>query len=197
MSPFPNLIQIRNKSILLTSVSESPPSYISQYPPEFSDTYVKATSFVGFNFTPWRTTDPSKLLIGDSTNNCWNSDEDAIVNQRFHIDLGSAKIIQRIYYENFHKFGGITTKGANNFTLWGSHSAESFAELTYGVDTGWIQITSSQNTFDIHVASDQTDPKFITLTNSTAYRYYAFKFADNHSGSDYMSVRRIELQTYD
>ncbi len=39
------------------------------------------------------------------------------------------------------------------------------------------------------------DPKYITVTNSTAYRYYAFKFADAYGSIYYMGVRRIELQT--
>jgi hypothetical protein len=109
--------------------------------------------------------------------------------------LGKAKVVKRIYYENSHSSGGATNTGVNNFTLWGSNSADSFAELTYGTDTGWTQIATAQSIFDRHVAVNQADPKYITVTNSTAYRYYAFKFADNYGNADSMGCRRIELQT--
>ncbi|GAI73245.1 unnamed protein product, partial [marine sediment metagenome] len=65
-----------------------------------------------------------------------------------------------------------------------------------GNDESWTELTVSQNTFDRHIEEDQADPKYITVTNETAYRYYAFKFADNY-GANYMGVRRIELQTED
>jgi len=39
------------------------------------------------------------------------------------------------------------------------------------------------------------DPKFIDVDNDTAYRYYAFKFADNWGYAYNMGVRRIELQS--
>jgi len=168
----------------------------SQYPPEQSDTYVKATSIHLTSYQPFYATDPAKSLIGASTSNAWEADYNA--NQRFHIDLGSAKIIRKIYYENYHYIGGTTDTGVKNFTFWGSNTgAGSFDDLVYGNDEGWTQLTCSQNTFDQHVASDIADPKYITVTNSTAYRYYAFKFADNYGNSTYMGVRRIELQTFD
>ncbi|MBE3116488.1 hypothetical protein IMZ68_04720, partial [Candidatus Bathyarchaeota archaeon] len=68
-------------------------------------------------------------------------------------------------------------------------------ELTYATDTNWTQLTTSQSYFDEHIAVDQADPKYITVTNTTSYRYYAFKFADNWADyAYYMAVRRIELQ---
>ena len=45
-----------------------------------------------------------------------------------------------------------------------------------------------------HPSSNVVDPQYITVTNTTSYRYYAFKFADTWGGN-YMNVRRIELQT--
>ena len=111
--------------------------YTSTYPPAQSDTYVKATTFVDSSFFPHFATDPTKPLTGSWTNNAWASDSGEITDQRFHIDLGSAKTIKRIYYENSHSLGSQTNTGVQNFTLWGSNSAGSFAELTYGTDTGW------------------------------------------------------------
>ena len=172
------------------------PTYTSQYPPAQSDTYVKSTSKYDTDFWAYFATDPAKSLTGGWTGNAWLSSGIIKTNQRFHIDLGSSKIIKRIYYENVHDSGGATTFGANNYTLWGSNNAAAFAELTYGTDTNWTELTVAQNTFDEHVGADQVDPKYIVVTNSTAYRYYAFKFADNYGGA-WMGVRRIELQTED
>lgn len=166
-------------------------SYSSVYPPAQSDTYVKATTKWSESYWPYFATDPTKSLIGSRLENSWLAN--TTTNQRFHIDLGSAKVIKRIYYENYHNYGDLTTMGVENFTFWGSNIAASFNNLTYSTDTGWTQLTTSQSTFDQHVALDQADPKYITVTNTTAYRYYAFKFADNY-GSTSMGVRRIELQ---
>jgi len=168
-------------------------NYTSQYPPAQSDTYVKATSKLSTSFWAYFATDPTKSLTGLSSENSWLWWE--TTNQRFHVDLGSAKTIRRIYYENFHNSGGQTTRGVENFTFWGSNTAASFAELTYATDTNWTQITTSQSTFDEHSETDVADPKYITCTNSVAYRYYSFKFADNYGDVGYIGIRRIELQT--
>jgi hypothetical protein len=173
--------------------------YKSEYPPAQSATYVKATSTnVNAGWYPYQATDPSKSLIGNANVNAWLSDSAQKTNQRFHIDLGSAKIIRRIYYENylnFPSYGDVTNIGAKTFTFWGSNNATAFSTLTYGTDTYWTQLPTSQSTFDKHVGADVTDPKFITVTNSTAYRYYAIKIADDWGNTTYgMGLRRIELQ---
>ena len=172
-------------------VTNGATTYQSQYPPAYSTTYVKATTEF---FAAYLATDPAVSLTGTWINQGWMSGDYVITNQRFHIDLGSAKVISRIYYENGHNSGNTSGEGAKNFTFWGSNTAGSFAELTYATDTGWTQITPAQTTFDQHTASDVADPKYITVTNTTAYRYYAFKFADIYSGTNQMVVRRIELQ---
>jgi len=168
-------------------------TYTSQYPTQDAD-HVKATSTYDVHY-PYNATDPENSLTGTYSGNSWLAY--ATSEQRFHIDLGSAKIIRRIYYENFHSDGNLADWGTKNFTFWGSNTEASFLELTYGTDTGWTQITTSQATFDIHVGSDEADPKYITVTNTTAYRYYAFKFADNQGSANWLGVRRIELQTED
>jgi len=168
-------------------------NYTSQYPPAYNDTYVKVTSDIA-GYEGYQATDPENLLTGSSLYNVWSTNTST--NQRFHIDLGSAKVITKIYYENLHNSGSDTNQGVQSFTFWGSNTgAGSFDDLVYANDEGWTQLTTSQTTFDQHVALDQADPKYITVTNSTAYRYYAFKFADNYGNASYMGVRRIELQT--
>jgi len=171
-------------------------TYTSVYPTQDAD-HVKATTDSGAPYLPHLTTDPALSLTGGYNSNQWLSDAFETTNQRFHIDLGSAKIIKRIYYENSHDSGATVNTGAQNFTFWGSNTgAGTFDDLVYANDEGWTELTVAQNTLDIHVSADQADPKYIVVTNSTAYRYYAFKFADNY-GENYLGVRIIELQTED
>lgn len=167
-------------------------SFGFQYPPEQSDAYVKATTKRTVAYWSYFATDPTKSLTGTDAYNSWVSA--ANTEQRFHIDLGNAKVIKRIYYENNVDNGFETDRGVRNFTFWGSNTAASFAELTYGTDTGWTQLATSQNTFDQHIAADQADPKYILVTNTTPYRYYAFKFADCYGDPDRMGLRRVVLQ---
>jgi hypothetical protein len=166
----------------------------SQYPTQDTD-HVKATTHYNFQFWPYFATDPTKSLTGGYSNNSWISPNNTVTNQRFHIDLGSAFTIKRIYYENSHGSGTLTDGGVQNFTFWGSNTAGDFADLAYANNGTWVQLTPSQSTFDIHVSSDVADPKYITVTNTTAYRYYAFKFADTWGSTDNLGIRRIELQT--
>ena len=172
-------------------------TYTSQYPPAHNDTYVKATTTWPTYFAPYYATDPSKSLTGSNWYTIWAAADYSVVNQRFHIDLGAGKTIKRIYYENHHDSGLNTEGGVKNFTFWGSNEATAFANLTYATDTDWTQLTTSQSTFQKHVAADQADPQYITVTNTTAYRYYAFKFANNYGNGRILGVRRIVLQTED
>jgi hypothetical protein len=166
---------------------------VSIYPVTQSDAYVKATSKYGTTYWPYFSTDPAKSLTGNWDNQQWLAN--AITNQRLHFDLGVLQIIRRIYYENSLWVNGLLTdSGVKNFTFWGSSDAASFAELTYATDTGWTQLSTSQSTFDQHTASDVADPKYIVVANNQAYRYYAFKFADNWGDVSWFGVRRIELQ---
>ncbi len=136
-------------------------------------------------------------MIGTQTGNCWIAASGEETDQRFHIDLGSAKIIRRIYYENFHNSGAATIYGVKNFTFWGSNTAGDFADLDYAHDGDWVELDDiATNVMLEHVGLDQADPQYITVANTTVYRYYAFKFADNYGGSQ-SAVRRIELQTED
>jgi hypothetical protein len=171
-------------------------AYLSQYPPAFNDTYVKATHYYGepssYTYKPYNTTNPVSSLVGYIWWNQWYSLYST--NQRFHIDLGTAKTVVRIYYENLHNYGSGTDAGAKNFTFWGSNSASDFADLVYANDGTWVQLTTSQSTLDQHISSNIVDPKYIDVTNTAPYRYYAFKFADNYGSADSMGVRRIELQ---
>ena len=170
-------------------------TYTLVYPPAHNATYVKATSTYSANYYPYFATDPAKSLTGTGVGDQWTSN--ASTNQRFHIDLGEAKIIRRLYYENGHVAGEGTNAGCKDFTLWGSNNAAAFAELTYGTDTNWTQLTTAQSSFDQHSAVDAVDPKYILVTNTVAYRYYAIKISTNWGYASYMWLRRIVLMTED
>jgi hypothetical protein len=166
-------------------------AYISQYPPAHNGTYVKATSVIDAGGYPYFATDPTKSVVGDYNSNVWFSNGGT--NQRINIDLGSSKIVTRIYYENNHKSGAETDKGARYVTVWGSNTSTAFDNVTYATDTDWTQIGGTY-TFDRHVAANQADPKYQVIANTTAYRYYSLKVSANWGGAQ-IAIRRIELQT--
>lgn len=171
-------------------------SFASQFPPAHNGTYVKATTISAANYYPYWATDPAKSLTGTYVSNEWMNNGTG--GDRFHIDLGSEKQIDRVYLENMHDTGTPTHNGyygVKTFTLWGSNEATAFAQLTYATDTDWTQLTCDRTTWNAHVSADQSDPQYALVLTPGSYRYYCLKFADNQSGSGYKAVRRIELQT--
>ncbi|MCC6404975.1 MAG: hypothetical protein IT405_01135, partial [Candidatus Yanofskybacteria bacterium] len=167
----------------------------SNYPPTQSDTYVKATSKLDTNQWPHYATDPAKSLTGSASTTSWISAATSGVNQRLHIDLGSAIVVTRIYYENYHSNGSFINRGIENFTLWGSNDSSAFNTTTYGIDTNWTQISTTPTAFVQHVGTNTADPQYITVSNTAAYRYYAVKISDNYGDTNYIGLRHIELQS--
>jgi len=190
---------VGNVYVYLHDASGNDTSYLfavgATLPGAQSDTYVKATTKYSTNYWPYFATNPLLSLIGGSSDVSWVCANGTITNQRFHIDLGSAKVVDRVYYENFHETGTSTNAGVRHFTIWGSNTVGAFADLDYAHDTDWVQITAAVAEFDIHVSANTPDPKYFLITNSTAYRYYAFKFADNWGHGSYMGLRHVELKT--
>lgn len=170
-------------------------TYTSQYPTQDA-THVKATTYYSSDFYPQFSTDPTKSLVGGFNGNQWVAADGKKKDQRFHIDLGLGFIIRRLYYHNGINSGTGNGIGVQDFTLWGSNEQSSFDALTYTTDTGWTEIMTAKSTFDIHVPLNIPDPKYIIVTNSVTYRYYAIKCATNW-GHVYIGYRRIELQTED
>ena len=189
------VVELTNQSISPYTYSSN--GYTSVYPPAHNDTYVKATSCIDLaNYAPYFATDPSKLLTGTWVGRSFISGSGQFTNQRFHIDLGSAHSLGRIYYENSHYNGyQYTEQGFKDFTLWGSNSASDFADLTYANDGTWTQITGLSTTrFLPHQPIDASDPHYVVFPKTTAYRYWALKIANNYNLHNYMVIRRIELQ---
>lgn len=169
------------------------PSYTSKYPPAYSSTYCKATSeYAGGGFEAFRSFNPANTLLGNMQYYAWVSANASYTNQRLHVDLGAAYLISRIYYENAHWTGTNTDMGAKDVIIQGSNSATAFANLTYATNTDWTNLYSG--TLKQHVAANQADPRYIYLIPLGKFRYYAFKFANNFSGTGYIGIRRIELQ---
>lgn len=171
-------------------------TYISQYPPAFTSTYIKTNAeFSGHEaVSAWNTATP---LTGSWTpNNGWLTDS---YDKLMTVDLGIPKIIKRIYYEGAHD-GGYPGSGyvghAKEFTFWGSNSPTAFADTDYTHDTDWVQITTAASDLEEHIAADVADPKYMLVTNSTAYRYYRIKIHNAYPDafSAYIGLRRIELQ---
>lgn len=184
----------------LTALTASITGYFSDYPYAHTTDYVKATSeYSGggyYIYKAYYATDPTKALTGGAWGYSWLAG--ATNSQRFNIDLTDAKVITRIYYENYHSSGGETSNGVQNFTLWGSNTT-GIGNTTWLSDAdmitaGWTQITTASSAFAKHAASDAADPKYIATTSTKPYRYYSFKFVDNWGSANYIGVRRIELQ---
>lgn len=174
-------------------------TFTSIYPPAHNSTYVKANNTT--TYYAYNATDPSKLLTGPMLNNSWGY---ATYPVRFHIDLGSATTINRIYYENL--YDSVTTNFINNgvrqFTFWGSNSTASFNDLTYANDSGWTQIHvytlyNEATSLVTHINSNISDPHYLYVRGTpTTYRYYALKCANTYDVTirDWVGLRRIELQ---
>jgi hypothetical protein len=108
-----------------------------------------------------------------------------------HIDLSTAQVVSRLWYVPIAHTGGYNSP--RNFTLWGSNSADAFNELTYGIDTGWTQLDTEVSELPPYVGDNPIEEHYIKIASSSAYRYYAFKFADIWTGNN-MQLRRLALQ---
>lgn len=168
-------------------------TYTAVYPPAYSSTYVKATTTT-YDMDPHKTVDPSQPLTGDAYPYCWMSNSGQVTYQRFHVDFGAAKSIGKIEYCNYHNAGYNTNRGAQSFTLQGSNTAGSFAELTYATDTGWTAIAKSPASLVRHTeAYNDSIINTITITSPSAYRYYALKLASNYGDGSYLGIRRLKF----
>jgi len=165
------------------------PTYTSHYPPAFSWTYVKATTTSGVCY-PYKAADPALSLVGygGSTNEWWSTD----IWQKFNIDLGDAYVFSRLYIENSHDAGDYVDWGIRYFSVYGTNSADAFANLTYANTTDLVLL----GTFEAqkHALVDASDPQYFILENTTAYRYLVLRLGDGWNASN-LSVRHIEIQS--
>lgn len=204
----PHLILISLLALaLFIGVVGASGGYTAHYPPEYSATYVNATTSAGTSMQPWYAVDPSNSLIDSYLYHAWVSKDYDFGGQRFTIDLGDNYIIRNVSYDNFHSSGTITDRGSNNVTVYGSSTNDSYLKepsLVYANTTGWtkIGIVGGNETgsyfFQKHVASNVVDTHYFLLNNSIGYRYYTFQIDNNHGGTyGNKGLRRITLWTED
>jgi hypothetical protein len=132
--------------------------------------------------------DPSKSLVGAAIGNCWQSYLRERYNQRIWADLGTPFIIQRLYYENYHNYGGSVNDGAYEGSIWGSN----ITPEAYGTYEGLTFLWRGQ--FQRHSANNTSDPHYIWLNNIQHYRYYIIDIDNNYSGNVGVGFRRLEWQ---
>ena len=167
-------------------------TYTSQYPTQDAN-HVK-TSNAAYGHLPYWGTDPALPITGDWTGNSWGAGRG---NQRLNIDLGSTNIIRRIYFENGnYGFVGI---GMRYITFQGSNSATAFADTDPTHNTDWTDLTLDISEIADHSSTNQSEPQYAVVTNTTVYQYYSLKTGVgwNEDGYDWKVLRRIELQTED
>jgi len=179
--------------ILESSLHYIDDSYIA-WPPGYSDTYIKATSRRDVNREPWFAADPTLARNGTIEEHEWSSGQNNTTQQRWNIDLGSAKIIRQVMLENSHHLGASTVNGVKNFVLQGSNNANALAQTDYASDEYWTDVETGLQAAQ-HIAQDFCDPQIFNITNATAYRYYSLKIADCWGSIYYMSLRHIQFHT--
>jgi len=170
-----------------------PSGFISRIP-VLDDTHI-LTSKVLYDdpadFSQVYTFDPSKsYMYYQWQTNQWLTEANA--NQRLNVDLGVKFVITRFAYKNAFNYSGGYDAAVQAFTFWGSNNPTSFADTAYADDTGWTQLPTDISTL-AYVVYNEEELKYVTVTNTTPYQYYSFKFVG--TGRAYMGVRRLELQT--
>jgi len=167
-------------------------TYTSHYPPAHNDTYVKATSSLGGDYYPYNATNPAKSVVDGPAGNQWYAG--SAVTRKFNIDLGESLVIKRLYLENAHESGLYTIYGVREILVYGTNSADAFANVDYATTTDLVLIATLEAAQ--HVAANSADPQYFLLTNSTAYRYMVVRIATNW-GATFSAIRRIVYQTED
>lgn len=168
------------------------------YPPAYSSTYVKATSE---EIAPWEAftaTNPSTSLTGVSYGNEWATVDlwpDPPDPQKFNVDLGEAKVVNTVRINNSHYEGGSVDYGIKTTRIYGTNSAAAFANTTYADTTDLTLLSADPITVAAHVLADQADYQYFSFPNTTAYRYYVVRIADNHDtvNCGNIGLRRIEF----
>jgi len=179
--------------ILQTSLFHIDDSYIA-FPAAYSDTYVKATTHHDANHEPWLSADPTLDRHLDFTGRQWLTTYNVVTNQRWNIDLGSAKIIKQIMLENSHHSATYLTIGIKDFVLQGSNDPNSLAQTNYASDQYWTDIETGLQAA-AHSAEDLDDPQLFDITNEIAYRYYSLKMANNWGSIEFLGFRHVQFHT--
>jgi PKD repeat protein len=179
------------------------PTYTIQPLPSVNKLFINATNSYPSQHEPLSLMNNASSLIGSPISEydqMWLTNNLYIKEIRLTIDLGEAKIIRNVTYNNGHLSGTVTNRGAKNFVMQGSNSDSylyRYKMPEYENNTGWTNLTTSVTQFAQHAAVDVADNQSFLVTNTNAYRYYSFKIADNWGSGNYISMRRLQLLTED
>ncbi len=189
-------------------------SFMSQFPINNNATNIRASSFsADGGFLPHFATKADFVTIGSTINNAWLSEDGAYSGQKFNIDLGNAKLIHRIYLENYRGPGSNVNPGIKRFYVYGSNSYADFDDLNFNNLSPTMKLlgrfdNESSGRFDSqaqrHGKADSSFPQFFYLTdngageytNDRVFRFYIIRISSNYGGNN-MGFRVLQLQTGD
>jgi len=159
------------------------------------------------NYQGYYAFDTSTSLLGSSNDdNAWLSQHREQAKQRINVDLGSAYIIRRMMYVNYHNSGGDMNEGIQYFQIYGSNSNIMFDSYNNGGGLTLLWDGKLERcTFDPpnptaafpNLPVYNPVPQYVTIDNMTPYKFYALKIWNNWEGNSGIGVRRIELQVED
>lgn len=170
------------------------PANVLQYPVDITDTYIKATSFLGPNYLPWMAL-KKDITTNSGDNDSWLS-SNVTFPQKFNIDHGDSFIASSIYIDNYHHNGGGIAYGVKDIRLYGTNSSAAFNN-TIGTDTTDLDLIGE---FYIPMHADITsgNPFWVNVSSNTAYRYSIIIILSSHNNSSYFGFRRIGIaKAYD
>jgi PKD repeat protein len=192
------LIVVLTLTLILGFGVVSATSYTTQDPPGFSSTYEKATTTS--NLDDWQVwylfnnaLDYTKTSDSGVT---WQSVRYEIANQRINVDLGSAKTITRVKYENYFGSNGVSA-GARNVAIYGSNTASDFSTTTYATD-GSLELINDFEEWTIRNTTAGTSfPGYVIIDSPGSYRYYTFRISNTWGSTNFLALRHLELQSTD
>jgi len=118
----------------------------------------------------------------------WESVAATVTNQKFIINLESERYITGFRLYNYNDNGSNTTRGVQNYELYGSNNVAVFSDLTYSSLTNLTLITSGVIPQSLAIG-DSTDVTFA----GENYQYYVFRFADNYGDVTSMGIRHVQM----
>lgn len=170
------------------------PAYIRRFPPAYTATYVKATSYYSTSYYPWFGLDPLLSLVGASSYTSWLTSS-MVVPQKFNVDFGVPVAIHRIYFDNYHTGGKVTNAGVKTLLIYGTNSSTAFdnVDASNTVDLTLIATVS----VDIHPPDNVISTQVLDISSSVdTYRYICMIITDVYDyGASYFGFRNITFAT--
>ena len=188
-------VLIKNKALTLCQLAAltanpwliyDPPTVTPIFPSPIDDTTVLTTSVYDSTTLGYMAVNPANSLIGGYPNNQWYALNGSFP-QRFAVKVLSANVINRLYIENAHHFGGYIDYGAKNVNVYGTNDS---SPLT----TSSLTLLSSV-VISAHVGVDSPDPQYFDFINTTGYDWMVLEITSNWGNSGGTALRRVGFQT--